>query len=312
LSRFDDVSGGAPPDASDVAPADATDAGALEDAGTDGDREASPGCGCANQTIASEPGAIPSSLAVDDLQQMVYWTTEHHIERCATTGCAAPSVILDASAPRSVTVGLSYIAWVENDSAIWVLPKSQIDGGTPLKAANTVSVAVPALLLDDRMTQEAILFIDTSWIMSCPAGQVPTGLPNDCDGTLIAYGLSAGRGLVFDGNGYYYIAESGGRDFVLRCRAAGCGDTPNVLAQAVGPPQALAQDNDSVYWIEPAGFDGGAILSVPKIPSDGGAPFVVTSGLAQPEAIAADDSAVYFTDLREGAVKRVAKDGAFA
>jgi hypothetical protein len=311
FSRFDDVSGGAVPDAADDAARDsATDEGAPEDAGSEAaeaEADAGPGCACANETIVSQP-TIVSSLAVDDREKLIYWTTEKLVQRCPTAGCPAPQTIADAQAPSSVTVGVSHVAWVGGDSAIWLLVKSQIDGGAPVKAAHTVAVSAPSLKLDDSTAQSAIVFLETSWLYSCPAAAVPNGLPNDCDGTLEAYGLSASRGLVFDGKGYYFIAAGGGGDRVYRCRAGGCGNASDVLAATVGAPQELAQDKDAVYWVEGSGFDGGAILGVPKTP-DAGAPTVVAGGLAQPDAIAADDSAVYFTDLRENAVKVVAKDG---
>jgi hypothetical protein len=304
VSRFDDVSGGAAPDAGEAG-ADVTDAGALEAASDAPD--ADPGCGCDSVTIASEPGKVPSSLAVDELEAVIYWTTEHSLERCPSTGtCAAPRAIVDAEAPHAVAVGVSHIAWVNNDSSVWVLPKSQVDGGAPVKAANTVDVSARALAIDDKAPQSAVVFIDTNWLYSCPAAQVPSGLPSDCEGPLIEYGIGAGRGLVLDGAGYYYIASTGNGDRVFRCPAGGCGNMPDELALAVGSPQRLAQDKNALYWIEAAGFDGGAILTVSKVP-DAGRANVLAAGLAQPEAIAADESAVYFTDLRENAVKRLAK-----
>src|SRR5262249_14157716 len=82
VSRVADVSGGALPDA-------ASDGGDASDASTDAaDAEApGPGCACATVTIAADSRSVPSSLAVDPLQSVVYWTTEHLILRCPSDGC---------------------------------------------------------------------------------------------------------------------------------------------------------------------------------------------------------------------------------
>jgi hypothetical protein len=305
VSRFDDVSGG-PPDAGDINEAGTLDG--LTDAAVEAGVDAGPGCACVLETLVQEPGAVPTSLAVDGLENTVYWTNDHVIETCPASGCAKPFAFVDAQAPHAIAVGVSHLAWVDDDSAIWVLPKSQIDGGTPIKVANTVDVSARALTIDDRQPQARIVFMDQSWIYSCPPVRVPSGLSSDCDGQMIAYGINAGRGLVLDGRAYYYVAHSSGADRIFRCGAAGCGNSPDVLATAVGSPQQLAQDLDGLYWIEATGFDGGAILRAPKV-ADSGGPDVLVGGLAQPEALAVDESSIFFTDLRENAVRRLTKDG---
>jgi hypothetical protein len=309
VSSFDVSDGVKDVDASADSPGDdpnAADTAAPSDAAVETADETNfaDGCGCATTTLASNED-VPSSITVDDLEHMVYWTTNRAVRRCGSSGCTTPADVVVQSIPYAASVGVSHIAWLSYDSSVWVLPKAQMDGGASFQAATTVGPAA-ALSIDDNQPQSLVVFLDpgAGWLVACPA--VPKAPSSaDCPSQGGAYDLKSPRALVIDSAAYYFIASNGASsDGIFRCVRSGCENVPDALAVTVGSPQRLAQDRDSLYWIEPTGFDGGAVLKTSKLP-DSGAPAVVSSGFGMLGAITADDSAIYVTDLSDNSVKRI-------
>lgn len=84
------------------------------------------------------------------------------------------------------------------------------------------------------------------------------------------------------------------------------GTAPEVLADGLGAPDAIALDADFIYWTNPQPSRDGQIWRMPR---GGGTPVAIAQHLEDPNALAVDDRYVYFTTSQDGALMRVVKAG---
>ncbi|WP_437818203.1 hypothetical protein [Sorangium sp. So ce1078] len=236
------------------------------------------GCAAgATSLLAFGPGEAEAvrGLAVD--ARHVYWTrdepsgTAGELLRCPVTeGCGATPALLapSQSHPRGVAVtpgDAGDVVWVQRGTGAAFGRVLRLDKGS---SSPTTPAQIAVLL--DFPEQIALGDTDVLWTWAHPDGTA--GGVSRCDRvescaaeelaaqTEPARPLREPAGLVIDGADAYWSNRGAGT--VMRCPAAGCPGYPEVLADGLTRPAAVAVQGACVYAVDEAG--GGRVVRVPR------------------------------------------------
>ncbi|WP_437834604.1 hypothetical protein [Sorangium sp. So ce1153] len=235
-----------------------------------------PADGCAagaTSLIAFGPGEAEAVRGLATDGRDVYWTrdepsgTAGELLRCPVAeGCgAAPELLAPSqSHPRGVAVtpgGAGDVVWVQQGTGAEFGRVLRLDKG----ASPPVAPAQIAVLLDfpDRI---ALGGAEVLWTWADPGGAA--GGVSRCDlvegcaeealapQTEPARPLREPAAILIDGADAYWVNRGAGT--VMRCPTAGCPGYPEVLAEGLTRPAAVAVQGACVYAVDEA--DGGRVV----------------------------------------------------
>ncbi|MGK4001569.1 hypothetical protein WMF31_03015 [Sorangium sp. So ce1036] len=239
-----------------------------------------PADGCAAGAIsllAFGPGEAEAVRGLATDGRDVYWTVDEEsgtageLRRCSLAeGCgAAPErLALSVSHPRGVAVtpgDAGHVVWIQRGTGVEFGQVLRLDKG----ASSPVMPTLVAARLDFP-DQVALGGAEVLWTWADPEGTA--GGVSRCD--LVAScaveplapqaeparPLREPAGIVVDGADAYWANRGGGT--VMRCPTAGCPGYPEVLAEGLTRPAAVAVQGACAYAIDEA--DGGRVVSVPR------------------------------------------------
>lgn len=236
------------------------------------------GCAAgATSLLAFDSGEAEAVRGLATDGRHVYWTrdepsgTAGELLRCAVAdGCgAAPELLAPSqSHPRGVAVtpgDAGHVVWIQRGTGADFGRVLRLDKGAPPAAVPT---QVATLL--DFPEQVALGDAEVLWTWADPdsvAGGVSRcDLVESCAVEDLAPQTEPSRPLrepaaiVVDGADVYWVNRGGGT--IMRCPTAGCPGYPEVLAEGLTRPAAVAVHGGCVYAIDEA--DGGRVVSVPR------------------------------------------------
>jgi hypothetical protein len=183
---------------------------------------------------------LPTAISVDD--DNLYWANQGNAallnapKSKATgpgafdLGAGAPGATMLAD-PNGIATDADNIYWtaqgIVSMGGVYALARS---GGSPVVVIESMIVAADIAIDDDHVF----------WTGS-ETGQA------DKDGSNKLVLGPAGAGIVTDGVNVYWT----GGQFIYKCAVGGCDEQPTVLASAQAA-QAIAMDDDHVYWSDVA------------------------------------------------------------
>ncbi|WP_437490307.1 hypothetical protein WME75_13395 [Sorangium sp. So ce1014] len=239
-----------------------------------------PADGCAagaTSLLAFAPGEAEAVRGLATDGRHVYWTrdepsgTAGELLRCPVAeGCGATPELLapSQSHPRRVAVApgdAGDVVWVQHGTGAAFGQVLRLDKGAPPGA-----LAAQIAVLLDFPDQIALGDTDVLWTWAHPdgsaAGVSRCDLVEPCAAEPLAPQTEPARplrepaALVIDGADAYWADRGAGT--VLRCPAAGCPGYPEVLAEGLTRPAAVAVQGACVYAVDEA--DGGRVVRVPR------------------------------------------------
>lgn len=269
------------------------------DSGTTGSGIDDPGCpACIVLAAGLEDGR---GIAVD--LDAVYFSDQGRgtIERVDKGGGNGGVLASDQDAPYGVAVSGEHVYWTNfvDDGAVMRVP---VEGGAATLVADATRPRTVAVVGDQ-------IYWGTFQPDAGTVMRVPVAL--DAAPIAMAQVLGGVADLVVDGDRVFFTAhaEVEGVVFLEPPEASPIGSVlgtnaaepldPEVLAAGVAEPWGIAQQGDTLVWIDGMGMARNDPRSVLSIATTGGTRQVLASSQTNPWDVAVDDAYVYWTDLGE-------------
>jgi hypothetical protein len=251
--------------------------------------------GGSETTLASTPGVVPESLAMDGTN--VYWTeSDGKLWQVSKVGGTAQPLVASGVATPVAASGGSVYFCPSTGGGVQSVP---VDGGT------VITLAAAGQPVDLVVAGGSVYWADSSGhiaTVSIADGGAPTVLVSSDAGPGEYVSNTAYQNLATDGTNLYWPRlPNGSYSGAVMSLPLGGGTPQVVLDIGTDSPQSVATDGTHVYFLDVAGTSS-LVSLVPA--DDGGSPATITSadmgtanitGVPGP-TIAVDSTSVYWLD----------------
>jgi len=230
---------------------------------------------------------------------------DHDCQGTTCTGglCLARGIAV-GSGPVQLVVDSTYVYFTDTSGTVKRVPSG---GGTTVNLASAIpspfGVAVDATYVYFTSSGTFAAGFDDGAVFKVPissdGGAPSSPIP-------LATGRPSPQNLIVDDTQVYWLEPGSAptNGALLACPLSGCiANTPQVLADTLASPWALALDSTSVY-VTASG--GGQVLAVDK---STGTLRVIAGMEDQPEGIAVANGKVYWASTLAGAIRSAPTDG---